>query len=168
MRRLLSCAVFILSGCMPTNKIDHPNSGTEPEFISYVQQFEVDYGYSIGNFPIMLLNQDKNILGMCKVWSDGYRQIEIDPSYWNRNTTTNANRKALIYHELGHCILNRGHDPSFILSSFGRIAKSIMNPYLMYELSMPQLQTYYINELFSRQASIPLSATANGCIEHVN
>jgi hypothetical protein len=151
------------------NPDPHPNIGIGPEFAPFVAQFEADYGASIGNFPITFSAQTGNTIGVCKIWSDGYRIIEIDPTFWNNLNISDARRKSLIYHELGHCILNRGHDNAYISSpTYGSIPKSIMNMYLMEELSYANLQPYYIGELFhpgTSQVSAPM--TQNDCIHYV-
>lgn len=152
MKNLLVVSMLFLTACgqgMQATKDPHPDVGTGPEFVVFVQQFEVDYGHSIGSFPIVFGPQNGNVIGVCKRWSDGYAMIEIDPTYWNNTHVSDAQRKALIYHELGHCILNRGHDDSYIASNtYGSIPKSIMNSYLMDELAYPSLQAYYTDELF--------------------
>lgn len=49
-------------------------------------------------------------------------KVSINPYNWNKYDT--AWRESLIFHELGHCVLGRGHRP--IYNSKGR-ALSIMN-----------------------------------------
>ena len=147
----------------------HPNPGIGPEFTKFVEMFESDYGHSIGNFPITFSAQNGNVVGVCKVWTDGYRQIEIDPTYWNNMNVPDSKRKALIYHELGHCILNRGHDSSTIdYPGYGTIPKTIMNPYLMDAFTWVGLQTYYINELFGNLSVAPLSEPNNNCVQYMD
>ena len=172
MKYLLIVSALFLTACgqsgFQVQEQPHPNPGIGPQFAPFVEQFEADYGHSIGNFPIIFGDQTGNVIGVCKIWSDGYRQIEIDPTYWNNMNVSDAKRKALIYHELGHCILNRGHDSTMISSSFGTIPKTIMNPYLMDALSWAGLQTYYIGELFGNPTAVPLSETNNDCIQYMD
>ncbi len=174
MKAYLLVSMLFLTACgqnMMAEKDPHPNPGTGPEFAVFVHQFEADYGISIGNFPIMFGDQSGNVIGVCQMWSDGYRQIQIDPGFWNNTNVSDARRKALIYHELGHCILNRGHDDAYIPSAtYGSIPRSIMNSYLRYELAYPDLQPYYINELFhpgSTSVAVP-DMEDSDCVEHMD
>lgn len=172
---IMISVALILTACgnldFRTPETIHPNPGVGPEFKQFVELFEADYGMSIGNFPIVFGSQEGNVIGVCKKWSDGYRMIEIDPTYWNNMNISDARRKALIYHELGHCILNRQHDDSYINSStYGRIPKSIMNSYLMPQLSYSDLQPYYIDELFhpgSNTTTAPMHDESD-CIMHMD
>jgi hypothetical protein len=48
------------------------------------------------------------IIGMCAKFSDGRREIWIDDFFWS--LATEEARLQLMLHELGHCVLDRGHD----------------------------------------------------------
>lgn len=73
------------------------------------------------------------------------RHILLDIEYWNESD--DLDRESLIYHELGHCILNREHNDFVIVYTDGRvIKKSIMNAYLFSEYR--KYRSYYIYELF--------------------
>ena len=89
---------------------------TDSEFISLKAEFERDYrnitGKSINTAGIPINFGDVgggNTVGICTTWSNTpYKEIKINLNYWN--STTDYCRKSLIYHELGHCALGRGHD----------------------------------------------------------
>lgn len=49
----------------------------------------------------------ENVAGQCTQASGSYNYIIIDPVYWR--AYTEMSREALLFHELGHCILERGH-----------------------------------------------------------
>ncbi len=49
-------------------------------------------------------------LGVCKSYTDGSSEIIIDKPYWR--VSTNLQREHIMFHELGHCFLNLGHDDS--------------------------------------------------------
>lgn len=62
-------------------------------------------------------------------------------------------KRALIFHELGHCILNRDHDESINEQGY---VKSIMYPSLVTQrlgIFYQFLEDYYIEELFSPQSA---------------
>lgn len=56
--------------------------------------------------------------------SGGIPVIEVDPNYWVK--VNEWNRETLILHELGHCILNRGHNT--VTPYKDRQFKSVMYP----------------------------------------
>jgi hypothetical protein len=68
--------------------------------------------------------------------------IEIDPIFWEEASQTE--KEVLVFHELGHCVLNREHNESLI--SEQNIPKSIMYPYI-FETEYEMYRNYYINEL---------------------
>jgi len=48
-----------------------------------------------------------NISGRCQYNSDRPRQVQIDRSYFH--SASNLRREFIVFHELGHCYLNRPH-----------------------------------------------------------
>ena len=48
-----------------------------------------------------------SIIGGCLTWPDGEKEIRINKTYWNSQSTNR--KKNLMFHELGHCIENLGH-----------------------------------------------------------
>lgn len=74
-------------------------------------------------FSFHLASNDSE--GQCNQDSGELRIVE---SYWI--TATEAQREMVVYHELGHCLLGRGHeDGQLPLASGGYTFKSIMNTY---------------------------------------
>ena len=53
------------------------------------------------------------------------------------------NRESLVFHELGHSYLGRGHDDAILDNGY---YKSIMNTYVI--SYGPDMRDYYIDELF--------------------
>ena len=49
---------------------------------------------------------NNNVLGQCR-FSDGSNQIEIDQFFWR--TLDEVGKEFLIFHEMGHCVLEREH-----------------------------------------------------------
>lgn len=54
--------------------------------------------------------EERGTLGQCKSYSNGSKQVVIDQQFWNRAST--LEREYIVFHELGHCILDRDHDDS--------------------------------------------------------
>lgn len=67
---------------------------------------EVDYRAQ----KIQGLIQDidgNNILGQCRVGTNGINRVIIDAGYWKRSDE--MEKEFVIFHELGHCVLKRDH-----------------------------------------------------------
>lgn len=93
----------------------------------------------------------KNEFGSLVRHTHTYPHIIIDKQVFDY--LDEYSRRALIFHELGHCVLQRTHDES--INELGYV-KSIMYPSLItqrigffYQL----LEKYYIEELFSPQSA---------------
>ncbi len=68
---------------------------------------------SLDNFDIGAYIENieqRGTLGQCKSYSNGSKQIFIDEPYWNR--VDEIKREYLVFHELGHCLLDRDHNDS--------------------------------------------------------
>lgn len=88
--------------------------GVEPEIKPFIADFP---GYT--GMPIVFVDSlaryeeddSSRIVGMCYFWQDGFREIAIEREFWF--SVSDRRKKALIWHELGHCSWNiRGHDDS--------------------------------------------------------
>lgn len=90
--------------------------------------------------------ETRGILGQCKSYSDGSQQVVVDEQYWNR--ITDNEREYIVFHELGHCLLEREHndvqDPSgnciSIMQSGNNECKSVYND---------ESKALLLNELFA-------------------
>lgn len=49
------------------------------------------------------------ILGQCVREEENPNQVHLDRTYWEDENTSELNKEFLVFHELGHCILNRDH-----------------------------------------------------------
>lgn len=83
---------------------------------------------------------NENTLGVCK--SSGV--IYLNRSRWNALNVTQ--RRIVLFHELGHCYLGRGHTRGYNASR--GIPKSIMNADLFYFSHYLDNTAYYHAELF--------------------
>lgn len=89
---------------------------------------------------------DNGVAGTCRYGSHITNQVTIDQSYWNR--ASNLGREYVVFHELGHCFLHRGHDDG---STSQGLCVSLMNSGLgdCYSAYNATNREYYLNELFS-------------------
>jgi hypothetical protein len=103
----------------------------EPEFQEYVTNFKHDYFkyrhrvIYLGNLKIFwtydsLLKR----AGACAMRSDGYKWIEVSKLKSGWGNLTECQREELVYHELGHCLLNLEHSEFGIMHSGIRDAKA--------------------------------------------
>ncbi len=97
--------------------------------LSYVESFETEAELrgiyvDVSSMDIQIgfsVIDENNIVGQCLHYTDGHKEIWIDENYWTR--LTELEKEYLMFHELGHCVLNRGHDNT--TNSIG-ICQSIM------------------------------------------
>lgn len=144
------CGSISASDLRPHNSPVDPRSthDTDEEFLRYVEEFRRDCGVEVTDTPISFKEQEVGILGSCN-WSGPfenkkYKSIEIDREKWEE--LRYWERKWLIYHELGHCTLDREH-----LNKYDKLArpKSLMVSHLPVTASFLfyTRERYYINEL---------------------
>ena len=128
--------------------IQDPRSivGVDPVFTSYVESFESN-GISIGGVSIGFGPTASNIAGVCTRWNNGFREIAINQNYWS--TASEDARWGLIFHELGHCVLNREHVSTKHAYKNLSVPDSLMYPYNFFSSSYSELRYYYNYELFN-------------------
>lgn len=102
---------------------------TDEEFKEYVQRFEQETGHEV-IVPVIYDNKvSKEYAAVCEIFSDGYRIIKINPFHWG--LLSPSGREEVVYHEIGHCVLKRGHTEELTTPRNYRYAipNSIMYPY---------------------------------------
>lgn len=118
----------------------------EEEFMKYVDKFDSIYHTNVG---IMMEWGDltNNMVGVCKWWDDGHREIQIDRQAWP--SFTDNGKEELIFHELGHCILNLPHNENRInIGGWRSVPQSIMYPTVFGDSYFYEdLKDYYYNQL---------------------
>lgn len=105
MKTLLAISILILTaGC--GHQID-------PQLQPYVDSFEKDGGLSVGALvvqfgPLQDAESAASVdTGLCQKKFLSTPTITIDPEQWARQNADQ--REKTMYHELGHCVLDRGH-----------------------------------------------------------
>ncbi len=88
---------------------------------------------------------DHNVAGQCSYGYGGPRRITIDKPFWNR--ANHLRREMIVFHELGHCYLDRGHTEATFESGYCR---SIMRSgtCCCRDAYTSQNRDYYLDELF--------------------
>lgn len=92
-------------------------------------------------------SRGSSVIGLCET-GYGKRRVTFDPDFWN--SVSETQRELLAHHELGHCVLYRGHRSSTLSS--GAYA-SIMYPIIMSTATYQGNYEYYQNELFTYGAN---------------
>lgn len=142
-------AVFCLIGCgADTSDLKSYCApcidGVDKQVKPYVIAFEKTFGIKVSNIPIHFYTLDKTTAGICYVWA-WRREIQIDPFKWV--TYNKYTREELVFHELGHCVMNLGHIDDMVVIGSVMIPKSIMAPNLFGSKTYYEFHEYYIQQL---------------------
>lgn len=141
MKNLFFTLFIILTGCGT-----YPYYETQKDFFDYVNRFEQDTGKKV-NIPIIFTDEDK-YAGVCEYYSNGNRLVRINHKYWHQSD--DSGKEQLIYHELGHCVLNREHSTKSmnLKDTHYNIPNSIMYPIAFGDLWYYSFfRNHYIDEL---------------------
>lgn len=141
----LALLILILSGCGQPIYV-------QPELQPYVDRFTAAYGRTLEKTIEVKFDDLKDqpilILGECDGMGGERPRVLIRQGIWE--TYNDASRELIIFHELGHCELERHHE--------GELSESIMRPTILLDSDYINYQNYYVNELFSRVARLPDSS----------
>lgn len=114
-----------------------------------------------------------SVIGTCS-YRTTFREIDLDPRYWNRATWTS--KIALVYHEMAHCYCERDHDhdngemypdkswKAIIQNYFSKVPEpmrpsgylkdgcpsSNMHPIIMSDECFIKHYNHYVKEMFNR------------------
>lgn len=164
--------IFILSlglvGCGIESKnlmnITPTNSELKPYLDDFIAMAKIN-GYDTSRFNYIELGMtfgslEGTTIGLCRTnYSQG--QVTIDKDFWNNSFE--VDKRALVFHELGHCLLFKGHESEKTLItltdssgiSFTRsLPSSIMNPTLI-SLHYPTSSISYLSEVLMPNHYIP-------------
>ncbi|OFZ18469.1 MAG: hypothetical protein A2X94_00555 [Bdellovibrionales bacterium GWB1_55_8] len=94
-----------------------------------------------------------SVIGLCETGTN-QRRVTFDPDFWN--SVSETQRELLAHHELGHCVLYRGHRTTTLTT--GAYA-SIMYPIIMGSSMYTSDYDYYQEELFTYGATAATAAT---------
>lgn len=145
--------LLLATGCGTNPQLPQParpdaNNNIDPSAEAYVEAFVTDTHVPVYNQIIEIVSQSTvpnstDYLAECFMTSP-QRDIKLFVEMWS--TLTPKSQKTVIYHELGHCVLNRVHRQDYI--DFWCPA-SIMYPIMLDDLCAARYKPTYINELTS-------------------
>ncbi|MCO4792814.1 MAG: hypothetical protein KC493_03820 [Bacteriovoracaceae bacterium] len=136
-------------------------STTDDRFKSHVTKFENhakiktgNMNFKINDIPINFGDtENEQYVGVCFSYSDGKKEILIKAIWWNM--ASNDAKESLIFHELGHCALDRNHNEDHILNSKGeKIRASVMHPAIVSSRDYNEYYDGYVHELFTTDKGI--------------
>jgi len=139
--------LMIITACS-TIKKSSARSNIDPRALKYVQKFEriwrrqVPHNLKLEIVSNYLLGTARG--GVCIMRK---RLIQINASRWNG--FSEKKKETIIFHELGHCALNRGHLYYDDKSTDWKCPPSIMNWSGISDKCYVDNYDYYINELFT-------------------
>lgn len=158
-RSLIYLCLSFLTACSSPQNLTKQIT-VDPAFKSYVGNFESmaskeGHPVNIDNLVVMLDTTMAGpaagsswILGTCTMGD--VPTVRINSIFWNGGYLV-SDKEQLLFHELGHCILNRVHDSSVVWAtdSPGYILDSTtMNPFHMSAQFYNVNHDYYMKELF--------------------
>lgn len=131
---------FLLTACGPAYHT--------PEVEEIVGEFETIYATSAAGVTILISNTIPPAplppgggvqVGVCEF---GSRTVTLLKAKWD--ISTHETQKALLFHELGHCVFNRAHKSDLYDDN---CPKSIMNPYVVSDICFQRHAEDLLNEL---------------------
>lgn len=146
--KYLAIVLLLLSACGKSQYHD-------PAFSTYVSQFEQDYSEDTSSVYLHFVDKESDfeeaipgIVGECT----NNNEIKILRPFFE--ASGEGRRHMLIFHELGHCILNRKHtDPTAMAHDKSQCPSSIMAPSLPNEECWIEENTSYIEELIQNKGN---------------
>lgn len=158
---LLALSVVLISSCQSDpvvlDKEETINANIPLALASYFETFKkkaseydivVDYDNANITAEIKLIDEG-SVAGTCSTNGHDLRHITIDQAFWNR--ASHLLREMVVFHELGHCVLGRGHEEN---SFDNGICRSIMRSGLgtCRDAYTPNNREYFIEELFTEDS----------------
>ncbi len=159
------CTLFLFQACQPDSLAEVPEpapevllngyAGVDQRLWSFFDTFTAEAAARgvVADLHAFALIADiddipeENVAGRCSYGYYTDRKIIIDEDFFNRSNT--AFREMIIFHELGHCFLNRGHREDQFENG---ICKSIMRSGTGTCLDYYRTDTreYFLDELFEK------------------
>jgi len=149
---LVSCGTGVIGPSVNVGQFDQYRRA----FKNYAQQYSADIeGYDTIPIEFGIPHSDTAI-AECDVYYLEGRKIIVLESYWN--TVDDNSRESILFHEFGHCVLNRVHRTDTVTDETQQEAYSIppletpvslMNPYYINGSVYMAYQQFYLTELFA-------------------
>ncbi len=151
MKKIIIVMSLLLSACGEWDALTYQ----DPEFSSYILEFQKLSQYDTSKIRIEFSDEsDETVrgeLGACQkglLNGNPIRRIKIRRGRWQE--ASQDSREQLIFHELGHCLLNRSHSDSYVRRGRYVMPTSIMSASQISDEVYKVNRDYYISELVRR------------------
>ncbi|MCB0417744.1 MAG: hypothetical protein H6617_00785 [Bdellovibrionaceae bacterium] len=144
-----------------------PSLSVDKEVAPYYQSFQdlaQTYGASFIADRIVFSFTNfwfSSVVGMCTYRGGSTNYVDFSSSAWRSGSGTF--KEMLVFHELGHCLLGRGHTNTSY--SDGR-KESIMNSYIFSQSTYRAYRDEYLKELFSANVRYTAYSDPYGEVDH--
>lgn len=130
-----------MSFISPTDEVEYLRTEFEMDGLKYSGMIASTAHVNITFVP----NLPYSWIGVCNSYPNGARHIQLRQDWWN--SAPADSRRSLLYHELGHCALNREHNNIM----YRNRKLSVMNGIIVSGFDLKNLGLYhgYMSELFT-------------------
>lgn len=160
MRILLFTTLFVLVSC---GAVENDMGRRRPTvsaysqfggFQSYISEFDsykakyLNNSLPIDQMKVVMVDQipsSSTAVGSCNTLT---KEVQIKRSFWN--SSDYYTRKQIMFHELGHCYLNLGHNSA----TQNGVPLSIMYPSVFDSTFFKQYEASYIEALFTGRTAV--------------
>ena len=150
MKVILLILSFLLIGCgiqkgaksFTIVGVPRVHEVSNPVFDEYIAEFESFGEVKVVDIPINFGELTGSVVGECRSYVSGKKEIIISREYWNAGHRNN--RELLIMHELGHCALNR---IPHVDDKVGDLDLSIMHDSIINRFRYADCKAEYMKEL---------------------
>ena len=166
LKKLTALSLFLINCApVPDGTNQDPEVRVEDELYPFVLKF-YEEAQSRGVYPpedglvVEKMRMENHILGVCY---PALRIIRINSFYWDNINFSIQAKEAVIFHELAHCVLGRGHKETLMQTNEGgRIPSSLMYPQFFSPHFYVANYQHYLQELFFSSTMPPLLANTLG------
>ena len=166
--------LVFLTNCGFIPALDHQEKGPEfrrqfsvsnSVFLPFINEFEENARKELGQKDFKVVNvpinfgdtENKEFVGVCFKYSNGEKEILIKKEWWDGfggdSKNSLAQKRSLIFHELGHCVLNRKHTNDLVDKDDHKIKVSLMHSSIIPGREFLEFHDEYIHELFTQDQS---------------
>lgn len=130
-----------------------------PAFDTYIESFEeearimyLNDNFVIGDIPINFGDTENvQFQGVCFLYPNGDREVIVRKEWWD--AVTEIKKETLIFHELGHCKLDRDHRNDSITHQSVIYQLSVMHENILNADQFSDYRPEYITELFGQNSA---------------
>lgn len=107
--------VTLLVACSEDLKLNASNHGIDPDLFEYFERFKIEAKKRNISIDFQSMNveghigaiDERGVVGQCQTYANGNKAVIIEKAYWEESS--DLKKEFIVFHELGHCILNRQH-----------------------------------------------------------